>query len=216
MSPTAPFPARRAPLLPLLTPLFALLLLASATGCASRLELVEPPLRHADLYPGSLRGGGVVVAVDALDARRARRYFGADLRDAGLLPSVVVVSNRSGEVVSVGPADVLAMEGRRVVDPVRPQEVARRVAARRGLDDEGSAELAAYLASIAYAPTVVPPGETVQGVVFFDLGRDASEREPSAFRLVSLLPRSRLWLRVAATEQESGQRMMFGPFRVGR
>lgn len=201
---------------PLLAPLVVLVLLAAGAGCASY-ELVALPVRDADVYPTAHERAGVAVAVDAIDdPRRAARYFGADLVESGILPVLVVVSNHGERRVEVSPADLLLFEGRDVVDPL-PLEHVLRVPKQRAflLRDETAARLEAFYGGLAFRDVVLAPGESYQGVLFFDAPREEPEsRFDRFFRVARLFPEPALRLHARVTDLESGARLRFGPFRV--
>jgi hypothetical protein len=183
-----------------------------AVGCSSY-ALEEPPVRAADLYPLSGAEDGVTVAVDQIaEVARVERYFGADLLAEGILPVQIVVSNRGQRHVAVRPEDVLLVRDSRIVDPLRILDVTT-VLKRRGLGvtRETKREIDAFFESLAFKETVVAPGESYHGILFFDAPPRAGYGR-SRFRLLDLyLPRA-LELRLAVTDLETGDRLRFGPF----
>ena len=184
-----------------------------ATAACTSYELVLPPLRDADLYPLAHAKAGVAVAVDEIaDSQRAERYFGVDLLAKGILPVQIVVSNHGEHRVSIRPVDVLLLRGRQVVDPRRVGKVADLLR-ERGLwiREETAQRIDEFFESVAFQETVVAPGETYQGVMFFDAPLPSPYRS-RYFRLVALFPDSRLKLHLAVTDLESGDRLRFGPF----
>ncbi len=204
-----------------LTPLALLAALAVLVGCATPVELVTPPSRKADVYPTAKRSGDLVVAIDTVrESRRAQKYFGFDMREHGLMPAQIIVSNHGDEAIEVGPADILVSKGRSVIDPVPAAHVASLCKAHSNLYDGEPAELIdAHFASMSFPEMTVAPGETVRGWMFFDLGLDEKAKKPESpwFRVVSLDGGgSNVGLRMAVTESESGQRLHFGPYRLDR
>ncbi|MGH0038008.1 MAG: hypothetical protein ACQGVK_23510 [Myxococcota bacterium] len=209
---------RRQLRVPALSLLSASLLLAA---CASPVQLVEPPARKADLFPSAMRSGSLVVAVDSVrEPRRAIRYFGTDLRAQGLLPAQIIVTNLGDTAIEVDPADVLVQQGRSVVDPVPVAQVAAYCKESSGLTGgEEAALIDAHFAKLGFTSTLVAPGETVRGWMFFDLGVDEEDEieESPWFRVVSLHGSSHsVGLRVAVTENGTHQRLHFGPYRLDR
>ena len=195
-----------------LLPAFVASLLIS--GCTSY-ELVQPPTREADVFPHAELQDGIAIAVDEIgEPQRARRYFGADLKEKGILPVQVIVSNRSDDRVEVRPSDVLLHRGREVLDPL-PLEHVLAIPKRRGLfvTDATEDQLNAFYESISFRETVLAPGETYQGVFFFDRP-ERRERGTRFFRLVSLYREPSLRLRVVATNLETRERIGFGPFGI--
>ncbi len=192
---------------------FVLLVPVLLAGCASY-ELMEIPARRADLYPLADRRGGVALAVDDLgDPRRSRRFFGADLREHGVLPIGVVVSNHGADRIAVGPADVLMLRGSRVVDPLPLETVGEIVKDRFLAVSPGTKrELERVLAEAAFRQTVVAPGQSYQGVVFFDAVHEEESRAGRFFRMLRAYPRALFQIHVGVTELGSRQRTHFGPF----
>jgi hypothetical protein len=197
------------------------LLWVAVLACASPVELVEPPARKADLFATAMRSGSLVVAVDSVtESKRAVRYFGTDLREQGLLPAQIIVTNLGDTAVEVDPADVLVQRGRAVIDPVPVAYAAALCKETSGLTSGDEAEqIDAHFAKMAFESTVVAPGETVRGWMFFDVGVDEEKDvdENPWFRVVSLHGAgSSVSLRVAVTENGTRQRLHFGPFRLDR
>ncbi len=191
--------------------------LALLVGCAHPIELVQPPSRKADLYPTAKRSGDLVIAIDTVqETRRAVRYFGVDLREHGVMPAQIIVTNNGEDAIDVGPADVLVHRGRAVIDPVPTASVAELCKVRSGLHDDEPAELIdAHFAAMSFPDTTVAPGETLRGWMFFDIGVEEKKPQSPWFRVVSLDGGgSNVGLRMAVTESDSGQRLYFGPYRL--
>jgi hypothetical protein len=189
-------------------------LLLLVTSCAS-FDLVVPPAREADLYPFAEARERLVVAVDEVaEPERVVRYFGANLLHRGVLPVQVIVSNRGEHRVAIRPADVLLLRGRKVVDPLPLEEVVA-IPKRRGLwITRGTAErVDAFYQALAFRETVLAPGETYQGVLFFQV-LPRQRAESRFFRAVSLYLEPRLRLRLMATDLDTSQRIGFGPFGI--
>jgi hypothetical protein len=192
--------------------LLAAVLLA---GCASY-ELTEIPTRRADLYPLADRRGGIALAVDPLgDARRSKRFFGADLREHGILPVEVVVSNHGSDRVAIGPADVLMLRGSSVIDPLPLESVGEIVKDRFLPVSPGTKrEVERVLGEVALRQTVVAPGQSYQGVVFFDAVQQEEGGAGRFFRMLRAYPRALFQVHVGVTELDSRRRTRFGPFPV--
>ena len=192
-----------------------LMALLVASSCAS-FELVELPVREADVYPSAHERDGVAVAAEGiLDPRRVERYFGADLLRHGILPVQVIVSNHSEARVRIRPSDVLLVDERRVVDPL-PVDVVVEIPKARGLfiTDATAARLDALYGQLALRERLLAPDETYRGVLFFDVG-ERPRRDPFRtrfFRLTNLFSEPPLRLDVVLTEVERGERVRFGPF----
>jgi hypothetical protein len=195
-----------------LIPLAAWLLTACGT---TPFEVTRIPQRDAEVYPASQSRQGVAVAVDAIGQKhRAKHYFGAPLTEAGVLPVNLTVSNHGEKPVRVQPGDVLLHFGSRVVDPLPVAKVAGHIQRMHGgMEPEAARELDRYLRQTAFAARLIGPGETYQGVMFFDLGR--SEADP--FRHVnvfSVFDAGGYRLEMRVTRRDSGERLAFGPFAL--
>ncbi len=196
-----------------LAAVLAVLLLCGACGS---FDLVRPPARSADVYPDAHGRDGVVVAVDEItQPKRAKRYFGADLLRHGILPVQIVVSNHTGDRIQITPADILLQHGRQIIDPL-PLERVVEIPASKGLmiTDGAEESLQKFYESIVFRETVVAPGETYQGVLFFQGERQSKRSSSRFFRVVSAYFQPELRLRVLSTNLETRERLGFGPFGV--
>jgi hypothetical protein len=192
-------------------------LLAALAACTS-FELVELPMREADVYPSADEFRGVAVAVESMtDPHSVERYFGADLLGHGILPVRVIVSNHGSDRVRIRPSDVLLTERERVVDPL-PTETVVRIPKSRGLwmTSATAARLDALYESLELKERVLAPDQSAQGVLFFDLGPRAPDDSLRTryFRLTNLFREPPLQLEVVLTSLDRGERVRFGPFGV--
>ena len=191
-----------------------LLLVLGAAGCASdTLEVTQMPQRDADLYPWAQTQAGITVTVDEIaDPARVTRYFGADLLEEGVLPVTVVVSNHGVRGVRVGPADVLLLRGRAVIDPLpvgHVADIAKRAMGR--LRAAAGREVDNYFAGLALRATTVAPKASYQGVLFFPKPPPVdTDRFLSRLRLHRGGPR----MHVGVTDVETQARLRYGPFRL--
>jgi hypothetical protein len=180
----------------------AVLVLAA---CSSSQQVVQIPQYEADVHPLSQTKSGITIAVDEIKKpERVERLFGSDLTRDGILPVNVVVSNFSRQRVSVKPADVLLSRGKEVIDPL-PMDYVVATAKRQG-------SVRAY-ESAMFRETVLAPGETYRGVMFFAV---PTPKRGTASFFASLFAREQMpaWIRVGLTNLESGERMVFGPFSL--
>ncbi|MDJ0847286.1 MAG: hypothetical protein QNK04_02790 [Myxococcota bacterium] len=193
-----------------------LLLCLLLCACASY-DVVELPPRQADLYPFAEEERGIWMAIDDISKpKRARKYFGADLADHGIHPVELIVSNRSEEGISVGPADVLMLRGREVIDPLPIQSIASLVKDRGGIVTGATAEqLDLFLNRLAFRETVLEPGQSYHGIIFFDVAEDTGPVS-RFFKVLSLYPGPSFYVKAAVTDLESKKRIPFGPFSVFR
>src|SRR5919201_4373236 len=141
----------------------AMLVVAACSGSQQLGQIAEyeaaTPDYEADVHPLSQTRAGVTIAIDEITRpERVERLFGADLTRDGIVPVNVVVSNFSKQRVSVKPTDVLLSRGKEVIDPLSMEYV---VAMERR---HGSVR--AY-ESAMFRETVLAPGETYRGVMFF-------------------------------------------------
>ncbi len=205
----------RRPFLPLCPAL--VLLAALAAGCASY-DLVQLPQRKADLYPLAEENRGVWLAVDAItQPRRSRKFFGANLARHGIYPVEIVVTNRGPVRVSVGPADVFVVRGKDVIDPIPLDSVGRVVKDRLGVVTGGTSKrIDQFLSELSFRETVLAPGQSYHGVMFFDTGEEPSLGFTRFFQVAQLYPEPSFYLTAAVTDLGQHQRIGFGPFGVFR
>lgn len=194
----------------------ALLLATGLVGCSTApYQVVRPPQRDAALYPVSQRQGDIAVAVDEVrDPQRVERYFGINLLEAGVLPVNITVSNYGEHRLSLHPGDVLLYRGHQVIDPIPVQAVASTLAeASSGVTREAHEQIEDYLEEISLQEFLVAPGESAQGMLFFDLpGRRGGDDWRDGFRVTSLFLASRLRLKLVVEDLDAEQRVTFGPF----
>ncbi len=186
-------------------------------ACATSFEVVQIPLRAADLYPLSQTQGPITVAIDQIsDPERSSRYFGANLLDYGILPINITVSNHSEYRYTVTPADILLRRDTEVVDPLPIGEIATLVKDDAGgISTETGEQIEDYFNSLALSDTVLSSQDSYQGVLFFPAMREPSERD-SGFRAVVLFNQNILKLEVVTTNLDTRQRINFGPFPVSQ
>ncbi len=185
---------------------FALLIFV--TACGSTYQLVQLPARDADLYPFSETRSGVSVAVIGItDPKQTVNHFGTDLIAEDILPVHFIVSNHSAKRQLVGPSDVLVTKGQEIIEPL-PIEI---VAATVKKHTEDSEEIDKFLSSIVLNETVVAPGETYHGVLFFEVPVPPLFKG-SNFRVLSPFQVATLKTYVAVTNTETRERTHFGPF----
>lgn len=185
-------------------------------GCASvpEYEVVGIPERQADVYPGSMIRSDVAVAANALGERRAGRAFGAPLRELEIMPVNIVISNHSTRRVEVTPSDVLLQRGNRVVDPLPVELVARAIEDwHRRVDDALAAEIRAYLDDVSFVERIITPGESYQGVLFFEVAKP-KRGSLDRFRILSVFGLSPYRMSVRATQLDPRERLAFGPFEL--
>lgn len=202
-------------------PALAIGLLVLLAACAVRppptFEVVGIPEREADVYPQAQARQGVMVAVDALLGARAWRAFGAPLADHGILPVLVVISNRSDQRMEVTPADVLLVRGEQVMDSLPIELVARQIEDRqRRIDDTLAVEIRDYLGEVSLEPRQLAPRETYRGVLFFALDAPPRQSRYERFDIFRAAFQSPYRLNVRVTLLESGERPAFGPFAIVR
>ncbi len=153
-----------------------------------------PPLRDAELYPVNQSTAGLSIAVDEItDAERGRRYFGSDLTREGILPVNVVMTNHGDDTFLIKPSDVLLTDGTRVIDAVPGEKVIK--------DGAGT----------VLQETVIPPGGSAQGVLFFPVRKG----ETGLYGKVQKMLSDKMQLRLLALDKTTGERLLFGPFSIG-
>jgi hypothetical protein len=186
-------------------------LVSGLAGCAGQTRSAYPP-RAAELYPLSQTSHDVSVAVDGLSSRaRSMRYFGANLPGSAILPVTVIISNYSDHTVVLTPADVLLQLGQEVIDPLPARSVAAVASGARSLEARVRGEAVQYFEGLALKDTVLTPGASYHGTVFFIVPplRPAPEPELPVF-----LTDSRLQVLVGARDLSTQSRLRFGPFAL--
>jgi hypothetical protein len=195
---------------------FALVIAAIfLASCASSYEVVRMPQRDADLYPLSQTKSGVTIAIDEIKgAMRAERYFGADLIREGVLPVTIIVSNYGEQPVTVKPSDVLLHRGREILDPL-PVEAVVAIAKRQRwfLRAKTEEQIDQFFDSVVFTETALLPSETYQGVMFFPIPRPPRTRD-RFFTVLSLFREGGPKVRVGVTNQDTRDRLHFGPFSL--
>lgn len=189
---------------------------ALCTACAQPFQVVELPLRNADLFPLHHEVDGYAVAVDEIgDPERAQMFFGVDLIGRGIVPVNVIVSNNGADRLLVKPSDIMLRRGTAVVDPLPIEVVSELAQSSRRMDRETREVVAAYFKQMAFTETLLAPGDSYHGVLFFrGVSGEGDRFERTMFRAMSLYQQGATRLEVAVTGFESGERIRFGPFPV--
>lgn len=177
-----------------------LFFVAGMSSCTTSHPTVRPVVRDADVYPNVQTEAGLSVAVDAIsNPDRVRQYFGVDLTKEDILPVNIVFTNHGEDRFLIKPSDVLLLEGNNVVDPM-PLEIAGK-AVKGGSN---------WMAELALQETVVPPRSNYQGILLFK----TKKREPGLYGKAEKFFLERLSMRVVVTDQDSGERIHFGPYSL--
>jgi hypothetical protein len=164
------------------------------SGCGTSFTPVQPPVHDADIYPEARTHAGLTVAIDEIaDPDRTRRYFGVDLRSKDILPVMIVFTNHDIDRFSVGPSDVLLLNGSDVIDPIPGEEMEKTV--RGG-------------ANLLMQKTVIPPKGNYRGILFYNL----KKRDAGMYGKVESLFTGTLTMRIVVTDLDSKERLAFGPF----
>ena len=191
-------------------------LVLTCTACATKFEVIELPLRNADLYPHSQTIGQATVAIDEIgNPQRAQKYFGIDLIKEGILPVNITISNNSGRRFTVTPADVLLRRGTEIIDPLPIESVIQMAKSSGRLNDETREQVDTYFTRLVFAETVLGAHDSYQGVLFFpagDIGPDPYR--DSLFRAVALFNQGGLKMEIVVSSVDEHQRIRFGPFSL--
>jgi hypothetical protein len=189
--------------------------LATLLGCATApppLPISPLPARHADLYPLSMTRAGATVAVDQITTpERGARYFGADLASRDILPVLVTVSAHGETAYRVGPANLLLHRRTAVIDALPVEEVVNALSRAQRLGRGTREQFERYLVEVSFAETIVKPGETYQGMLFFPVAAERQDRRRLSWMV---LHQGEARLTFVATNAETGERVRFGPFRL--
>ena len=184
-------------------------------GCAAEpFQIVELPVRNADLFPLHQEVGQYAVAVDEIvDPERAQMFFGVDLIERGILPVSITVSNNGTKRLLLKPSDIMLRRGSTVIDPLPVEFVSELAQSSRRLNKETRQLVAAYFRHIVFAETLLARGDTYQGVLFFrGVSGEGDRIERTMFRAISLYQQGALRMDVAVTVFDGGERIRFGPF----
>lgn len=169
-------------------------LLVLLSACAGTQPTVKPALHDADLYPNAQTTADLTIAVDEIsDGDRSRRYFGRDLTRDDVLPIRIIFTNRGENPVTVKPSDVLLFAGDSVIDAVPPEKAVK-----------------GEPLALAMQEKIVPPGENYQGILFYRV----KKKEPGLYGKVERLFLDKVKMRIVATDQQSGERIHFGPYSL--
>ena len=182
-------------------------------ACATRYEVVQLPLRDADLYPLSQTKGKITVAVDEIsNPERAKQHFGVNLIERGILPINITISNHSEYRHTLKPADILLRRHNEVIDPLPIEQVAQIAKdSAWGLSEDTSKHIDHYFQNLAFVDTVLMPHDSYQGVLFFPALREPPAQD-DMFSAIELFNQSDLYLEIVTTNLDSQQRVAFGPF----
>jgi hypothetical protein len=192
--------------------LFSLLLYVTA---CSPYEVVQLPLREADLYPLAQTRAGITVAIDEITSpERVEKFFGANLIEDEILPVNIIISNHGEQRYTIRPSDVLLLKGTEVIDPLpidRVSEIAKRH--YKLMTSKTRQRINEYFSNIALKETVLAPNEIYQGVLFFPAIKSETE-DDRFFTILRLFREGSSKIRVVITDQETSSRIHFGPFSL--
>lgn len=167
---------------------------ALLTACAGTQPTVKPQLHDADLYPNAETAAGITIAVDEIaDSERTRQYFGRDMTRDEILPVRLIFTNRGENPILIKPSDVLLFAGDSVIDAVPAEKAVK-----------------GEPLSLAMQEKVISPGENYQGILFYRV----QKKEPGLYGKVERIFLDRLKMRVVVTDQQSGERIHFGPYSL--
>lgn len=90
-----------------------------AAGCASSYKAQPLPFRMPSSYPNAMQIAGVTVGAEAfVDADKAGKMFGFDVRGAGLMPVEVVFDHHGKNPVSINPSQTFLQDDKGNLWPV--------------------------------------------------------------------------------------------------
>ncbi len=199
-------------------PLILAVLMLGLTACSpSAYEVVEIPVREADLYPLSQTKEGITVAVDEItNSARSKQYFGVDMFEYGIVPVNVVISNHSDRRQLVSPSDILLLRGRQtIVDPLPVQNITELVSRDYShLDFVTVDQINEYLDDLTLQEIVLMPDQVYQGVMFFLAEQPEKGKRSRHFSVTSLYRTGALNVQVGVDDLETRERRLFGPFPI--
>jgi hypothetical protein len=197
--------------------ILAALMLALTACSPSSYEVVEIPVRQADLYPLSQTKEGITVAVDEItNSARSKQYFGVDMFEYGIVPINVVISNHSDRRQLVSPSDILLLRGRQtIVDPLPVQNITNLVSRDYShLDYVTVDQINNYLDDLTLQEIVLMPDQVYQGVLFFLAEQPEKGKRSRHFNVTSLYRTGALNVQVGIADLETRERKLFGPFPI--
>ncbi len=181
------------------------------TACTSEYQVVQIPLRNADVYPRSVTKGDVTLAVDEIsESERITTYFGVDLSKEKILPVNVIVTNHGKGRYVVKPSDIMLMKFNEVIDPLSNETVvgiALDLHAR--VSNKTERQVNAYFSNLALQETMLGPNESRQGVLFFKIKQDEEDRN---FIVRRLFREGTMKINAGVTNAETGERVHFNLF----
>ena len=187
-------------------------------AACTRYQVVQMPVREADLYPLTHRMAGVTVAVDEMkDKEKVVKYFGVNLLKEEILPINIIFSNHGKRRFTVKPSDVMLLKGKESIDPM-PLEYVVQAAKRRSMVLMGgtSRRISQFFFDVALRETVLLPNETLQGVLFFPAPAKKESKKDRYFVILRLFGESSFKVNVALTDLGTMKRIHFGPFPLSR
>ncbi len=191
---------------------FYFIVLCLALGSCATFEVVELPLRNADLYPLSQTREHVTVAVDVIKTpERTGKYFGYDLTKKGIMAVNITISNHGENSYVIMPSDVLIRKSNEVFDPLPVQTVAEIATNNSwGVSAKTREKIHNYYHNVAYTETILAPRETYQGVLFFK--KPVKSKRDRYFSTISLFSNNQLKLQLAITDADDDHRVLYRPF----
>jgi hypothetical protein len=124
-----------------------------------------------------------------------------------------VVSNFGKQRLLLKPSDVLFYQGKGVIDPLPVETVMAAATRQKQLRTGTGQQLGKYYGDTLLKETSVYPNETYRGIMFFAV--PAPKRALDRFfASLSIYPDDAPKMRVAMTNFESGERMLFAPFSI--
>lgn len=185
-------------------------------GCAGAFQVMQIPQYEADLHPLSETKAAVTIAVDPIkSAERSERYFCADLNEEGILPVNVIVSNHGKQPVVVKPSDIALYRANEMVDPLPVQTVAAVAKRLHGcvLRSKTEEHVNRFFEGLTFKETVLLPNESHRGIVFFAVPPPKRMMD-RFFRAVGAYRDGDPKIRAGATNLDTGERILFGPFSL--
>ncbi len=96
------------------------------TGCSGYGHKVAP-ISLPENSPNSVQAGGALMTANAfVDPKRAKEYFGFDIRGAGVMPVQVVIDNKGASTITIDPSQTFLIDAKGQAWPLLSQKEAYR------------------------------------------------------------------------------------------
>lgn len=101
------------------------IVLISSSGCATSYKAQPVPFKAPTSFPNATEAAGVIVGAQAFtDPDKAKKAFGFDIREAGMLPVQVVFDNQGSNTLEINAAQTFLEDNEGNLWPILASETA--------------------------------------------------------------------------------------------